>query len=84
MSFAHHYHCVAGQEALLPRRDVPVKIFQLLHNSVETTTTSPEQIEVMDLKGYSRPTQNKLVHSDKTRSIDRHRCNPQAGRRRVC
>jgi len=37
---------------------------QLLHNSVGTTwTKSPEQIEVMELEGYSRPTYNKLVHS---------------------
>jgi len=42
---------------------------QLQHNSVGTTcTTSPEQIEVMELEGYSRPTYNKLVHSATTRS----------------
>jgi len=41
---------------------------QLLHNSVGTTCTSPEQIEVMDLEGYSRPTYSKLVHSATTRS----------------
>jgi len=41
---------------------------QLLHNSVGTTcTTSPEQIEVMELEGYSRPTYNKLVHLATTR-----------------
>jgi len=46
-----------------------VKIFQLLHNSVGTTcTTSPEQIEVMELEGYSRPTYNILVHSATMRS----------------
>jgi len=40
---------------------------QLLHNNVGTTcTTSPEQIEVMELEGYSRPTYNKLVHSATT------------------
>jgi len=34
---------------------------QLLHNSVGTTcTTNPEQIKVMALEGYSRPTCNKL------------------------
>ena len=39
------------------RRDVSVNICQLLHNSLGTTcTTSWEQIEVMELKGYSRPT----------------------------
>ena len=26
--------------------------------------TSPEQIKVMELEGYSQPTYNKLVHSD--------------------
>ena len=37
---------------------------QLLHNSVGTTcTTSPEQIEVMELDSYSQPTYNKPVHS---------------------
>jgi len=41
---------------------------QLLHNSIGTTcTTSPEQIEVMELEGYSRPTYSKLVHSAMTR-----------------
>ena len=40
-----------------------------VHNSVGTTcTTSPEQIEVTELEGYSRPTYNKLVHSATTRS----------------
>ena len=29
--------------------------------------TSPEQIEVMELEGYSRTTYNKLVHSAMTR-----------------
>jgi len=48
------------------RRGVSVKI---LHNSVGITcTTSPEQIKVMELEGYSRPTYNKLVHSAMTRS----------------
>ena len=43
------------------------KSCQLLHNSVGTTCrTSPEQIEVMELEGYSRPTYNKLVHSATT------------------
>jgi len=40
----------------------------LLHNSLGTTYTSPEQIEVMELEGYSRPTYNKLAHSATTRS----------------
>ena len=42
---------------------------QLLHNTVRTTCTKiPEQIEVMQSEGYSRPTYNKLVHSATTRS----------------
>ena len=47
-------------------RDAPCqsKSCQLLHNSVGTTgTTSPEQIEVMELEGYSRPTCSKLCAS---------------------
>ena len=41
---------------------------QLLHNSAGTSfTTNPEQIKVMKLEGYSRPTYNKLVHSATTR-----------------
>jgi len=45
----------------------PSKSCQLLHNSVGTTCmTSPEQIEVMELEGYSWPTYNKLVHSAMT------------------
>ena len=44
------------------------KSCQLLHNIVGTTcTTNPEQIEVIELEGYSRPTYNKLVHSATTR-----------------
>ena len=61
------------QEALLPQtnratRCVSRKSCQLLHNSVGITCTSPEQIEVMELEGYSRLTCNKLVHSATTRS----------------
>ena len=42
---------------------------QLLRNSVGTTcTTNREQIEVMELEGYSQPTYNKLMHSATTRS----------------
>jgi len=45
------------------------KSCQLQHSNVGTTcTTSPEQIEVTELEGYSRPTYNKLVHSATTRS----------------
>jgi len=36
----------------------------MLHSSVGTTCmTSPEQREVMELRGYSRPTYIKLVYS---------------------
>jgi len=45
--------------------------------------TSPEQSEVMELDGYSRPTYNKLVYSATTRSTVVV-VNPQADRRRVC
>jgi len=45
------------------------KCCQLLHNSVGTTCmTNPEQIEVMELEGYSQPTYNKLVDSVTMRS----------------
>ena len=45
------------------------KSCQLLHNRVGATcTTSTEQIEVMQLEGYSRQTYSKLVHSATTRS----------------
>ena len=44
-----------------------VEFLPTVANSVGTTgTTSPEQIEVMELEGYSRPTYNKLVHSATT------------------
>jgi len=53
---------------------VSVEICQLLCNSAETTcTTSPEQIEVMKLKRYSKAMCNKHVHSTMTRS-NRFRC----------
>jgi len=46
------------------------EISQLPRNSAETTcTTSPEQIEVMKLKRYSKAMCNKHVHSTMTRSI---------------
>ena len=42
---------------------------QLPRNSAETAcTTSPEEIEVMKLEGYSGPMCNKHVHSTMTRS----------------
>jgi len=50
-----------------------LKSCQLLRNSAETTrTTSPEQIEVMKLEGYSGPMCNKHVHSTVTRSSRFH------------
>ena len=46
-----------------------LKSCQLPCNSAETTcTTSPEQIEVMKLDGYSGPMRNKHVHSTITPS----------------
>ena len=47
-----------------------LKSCQLPRNSAETTcTTSPEQIEVMKLEGYSGPMCNKHVHSTMTRQV---------------
>jgi len=44
-----------------------LKSCQLPHNSAETTCmTSPEEIEVMKLEGYSGPMCNKHVHSTMT------------------
>jgi len=46
-----------------------LKSCQLPRNCAETTcTTSPEQIEVMKLEGYSGPMCNKHVHTTMTRS----------------
>jgi len=56
-------------------RDVScqLKSCQLPRNSAETTcTTSPEQIEVMKLEGYSWPMCNKHVHTTMTRSSRFH------------
>ena len=51
-----------------------LKSCQLQRNSAETTcTTSPEQIEVMKLKRYSKAMCNKHVHSTMTWS-SRFRC----------
>jgi len=50
-----------------------LKSCQLPRNSAETTcTTSPEQIEVMKLEGYSGAMCNKHVHSTMTRSSRFH------------
>ena len=52
---------------------VSVKYCQLPCNSAETTcTTSPEQIKVMKLEGYSGTLCNKHVHSTVTRSSRFH------------
>jgi len=54
-----------------------LKSCQLPRNSAETTcTTSPEQIEVIKLEGYSGPMCNKHVHSTMTRS-SRFHCHKQ-------
>jgi len=51
-----------------------VEICQLPRNSAETTcTTSPEQIEVMQLKRHSKAMCDKHVHSTMTR-WSRFRC----------
>jgi len=50
-----------------------LKSCQLPRNSAETTcTTSPEQIEVMKLKRYSKTMCNKHVHSTTTRQSCSH------------
>jgi len=55
-------------------RRVSLKSCQLPRNSAETTcTTSPEQIEVMKLEGYSGSMCNKHVHSTMMRP-SRFRC----------
>jgi len=47
---------------------VSVEILPITHASAQTTsTTSPEQIEVMKLEVYSWPVCNKHVHSTMTR-----------------
>jgi len=46
---------------------------QLPRNSAETTyTTSPKQVEIMKLEGYSGAVYNKHVHSTMTRSSRFH------------
>jgi len=55
-----------------------LKSCQLPRNSAETTcTTSPEQIEVMKLEGYSGPMCNKHVHSIMTLSSRFYGCQQQ-------
>ena len=53
------------QEALLPQTDRTTRC--MLHNCLATScTTNPEQTEVTELEGYSRPTCNKLLASSST------------------
>jgi len=49
-----------------------LKSCQLSRNSAETTCTSPKQIEVMKLEGYSGAMCNKHLHSTMTRSSRFH------------
>ena len=74
-SLHHVFYLILYISALVANKRV--------HNSVGTTcTTSPEQIEVTELEGYSQPTYNKLCASSHD-VLDRRRHNPQADRRRV-
>jgi len=69
-------------EAIVTRRSIAegprdascqLKCCHLLRNSAETSCmTSPEQIEVMKLEGYSGSVCNKHVHSTMTRSSRFH------------
>ena len=65
-----HLQIKSSANADRPRKAMcQSKCCQLLHNSVGTTCmTNPEQIEVMELEGYSQPTYNKLVDSVTMRS----------------
>jgi len=61
-----------------PREEMCQSKFCNFYNSVGTSCTSNrEQIEVMELNGYIRPTCNKLYVSSHD-ALDRHRCNPHA------
>jgi len=77
---ASSMEAIIRQEAVLPRDAMcQSKLCQLLqHNSVETScTTNPEQIEVMELEGYSRQMCNKLCACSHD-AVDRRKCNSQA------
>ena len=77
---ANSMEAIIRQEAVLPRDAMcQSKLCQLLqHNSVETScTTNPEQIEVMELEGYSRQMCNKLCACSHD-AVDRRKCNSQA------
>jgi len=54
------------QEALLPQTERTTRYRPYM--SVKILLNAPEQSEVMELEGYSRPTYNKIVHSAMTRS----------------
>jgi len=57
------------ESQLSPSDRAMLRVSRNLANSAETTcTTSPEQIEVMKLKRYSKVMCNKHVHSTMTRS----------------
>ena len=88
--FKYHQSCCycppcsyqSVQEALLPqRRDVSATIVHTAARHCIGTSCSlqynPEQIEVMELECYSRPTCNKLCASSHD-ALDRRSCNPQA------
>ena len=53
------------------------KSCRLQLHSCRNSTTNPQQIELMGLEGYSRPTCNQLTASTTTR-LDHRRCDPQA------
>jgi len=67
---------ITKQEALLSQTDRATRrVGRMLVNCCMTVKeqlvrqpTGPEKIEVTELKGYSRPTYNKLVHLAMTRS----------------
>ena len=65
------YSEITGLKPVVTRSSASyqLKFCQLPRNGAETTcTTSPEEIEVMKLEGYSGPMCNKHVHSTMTRS----------------
>ena len=73
--FCQHSHPTRSSAVAEGPRDAScqLKSCQLPRDSAETTcTTSPEQIEVMKLEGYSGPMCNKHLHSTVTRSSRFH------------
>ena len=59
-----------------------ITFLHLQRSTASSFTTNTEQIEVLELAGYSRPTCNKLCESS-CDPFERRRCNPQLDRRRV-